>query len=110
MQTLFLQLLRHGMPSGLRKSPQAYLYRAAVNAALNVVRSRRRIDAVADRARLEIPAIVSVDDSDSERRRQLTEAIATLKPRAVEMLILRYTHDLREADIARLLGMSRSAV
>src|SRR5688572_23287028 len=42
LQTLFLQLLRSGVPSGFRKNPKAYLYRAAINQALNAVRSRRR--------------------------------------------------------------------
>jgi DNA-directed RNA polymerase specialized sigma24 family protein len=30
VQTLFLQLLRHGMPSDLKTTAAAYLYRAAV--------------------------------------------------------------------------------
>jgi RNA polymerase sigma-70 factor, ECF subfamily len=114
VQTLFLQLLRHGMPSELKTSAAAYLYRAAVNSSLNIVKSRQRRDATADAARLELPTIVSADhdrrEIDAERRRQLTAALATLKPRAVEMLILRYAHDHSEAAIARLLGVSRSVV
>jgi RNA polymerase sigma-70 factor (ECF subfamily) len=114
VQTLFLQLLRHGLPPDLKTTTAAYLYRAAVNSSLNIVKSRQRRAAAADAARFEFPTIVSADQDrsavDVGRRRQLAEAIATLKPRAVEMLILRYAHDQSEADIARLLGTSRSVV
>ena len=114
VQTLFLQLLRHRIPPRFMNDPRAYLYRAAVNSSLNVVRLRRRRADVADAARFEIPTIAYADhdrrDVDAERRRRLADAISTLKPRAVEMLILRYTHDYSEADIARLLRASRSAV
>jgi len=42
VQALFLQLWRRGLPSGFGKNPRGYLYRAAINLALNVVRARRR--------------------------------------------------------------------
>ena len=42
VQTLFLQLLRRGFPPGLGKNPKAYLYRAAINLALNAAKSRQR--------------------------------------------------------------------
>src|SRR5262245_22490620 len=41
MQTVFLKLFRNLQPSDVRQKPRAYLYRAAVNTALNVVRSRQ---------------------------------------------------------------------
>jgi RNA polymerase sigma factor (sigma-70 family) len=114
LQTLFLQLLRHGLPSGLEKNPRGYLYRAAVNSALNSLKARRRRTAATDAAAREQPVLAPAqsDSSDpgAERQRQLVEAMATLKPRAVEMLILRYEHDYSDAAIARLLGTSRSVV
>jgi|SRR5687767_15104629 len=114
VQTLFLQLLRHGMPSEFKTSAGAYLYRAAINLSLNAVKSRQRRAATADAARFEFPTIIPAEHDrrqiDAERRRQLAEALATLKPRAVEMLILRYAHDHSEAAIARLLRVSRSVV
>src|SRR5438128_8258998 len=63
VQTLFLQLLRRGLPPGLRKNPKAYLYRAAVNLALNAVKSRRRRASAADPAHLEL----AVDASGEAR-------------------------------------------
>src|SRR3954471_4005696 len=41
LQTLFLRLLHSPIPAEVRKKPKAYLYRAAVNTALNIVRSRK---------------------------------------------------------------------
>ena len=38
VQTLFLRLVRSGLPSGFSGNPKGYLYRATVNVALNVVR------------------------------------------------------------------------
>jgi RNA polymerase sigma factor (sigma-70 family) len=40
----------------------------------------------------------------------LSDALAQLNPRAVEILILRYEHDYSDAEIARILGKSRGAI
>ena len=112
VQTLFLQLLRRGFPTEFRKNPKGYLYRAAVNQSLNVVKSRRRQAAV-DPEQLEA-AVHGPDERDAAAKEdlqaRLIDAIATLNPRAVEMLILRYEHDTSEAEIGRLLGTSRAVV
>ena len=113
LQTVFLQLLRRGVPPGLRKNPNAYLYRAAVNQALNAVRSRRRRAEVFDPATLERALDVPVDDSanDAEKiQKRLAEALARLSQRAVEMVILRYEQKYSEEQIASLFGTSRSVV
>src|SRR5262245_53193514 len=41
-QTLFLKLLQRDLPSTLLRNPKAYLCRAAINLALNTVRSKKR--------------------------------------------------------------------
>ena len=41
-QTIFVQFLRNGASRDLLKHPKAYLYRAAVNGSLNILRSRKR--------------------------------------------------------------------
>src|SRR5438046_8330487 len=41
VQTVFLRLLRRGMPPEFQKNPKAYLYRAAINQSLNIIRTRR---------------------------------------------------------------------
>src|SRR5262245_5595093 len=111
VQTLFLQLLRRGFPPGLRKNPKAYLYRAAVNLALNAVKSRQRRASAVDPARLELAAEVPggahASQQDEALQERLVQAIAQLNPRAVEMLILRYEHGCSEGEIGTLLGTSR---
>ena len=111
LQTLFLQLLRSGVPSGFRKNPKAYLYRAAINQALNAVRSRRRHAQIFDLAGLEAAVDVPGDPPhDAELRKRLLEALATLNRRAVEMVLLRYLHKCSEAEIASVFGTSRGVV
>jgi RNA polymerase sigma factor (sigma-70 family) len=42
LQTIFVRLLRKGLPAGFQKNPKGYLYRASVNAALDTIRARKR--------------------------------------------------------------------
>jgi RNA polymerase sigma-70 factor (ECF subfamily) len=110
-QGVFLHLVRRGVPPGLRDNPKAYLYRAAVNLSLTVVKSRERRAALAEQA--------LADWSDQSLHRygpttdlqeRLANAIPKLNARAVEMIVLRYEHGLTEIEIGRLLGTSRAVV
>jgi RNA polymerase sigma-70 factor, ECF subfamily len=104
VQTIFLKLLQREVPAYLRKEPKAYLYRAAVNAALNIVRSKKRqhlTDLV------EVAASPSGAEEEEAIQQNLLDSIAQLTPQAVEILVLRYAHDYSDAQIARLLGKSR---
>src|SRR4029453_7669367 len=87
LQTIFLRLLRRGVPPDFSRNPQGYLYRAAVNLSLNTVRTRNRQPLVdgAERLLASVPAAES-NPYDSLQR-SLVDAIAQLKPRAVEILI-----------------------
>ena len=109
LQTLFLRLLRRGQRPDLGTNPQAYLYRAAVNLSLNMVRARRRHE---PDGLEQLPAPVQTMDSNAgdEIRRMLLEAIAQLRPRAVEILILHYEHEYSDAQIAKMLGTSRGTI
>src|SRR4051812_37401980 len=42
LQTIFLRLVRRELPPNLKMNPKAYLYRAAVNESLSVIRARRQ--------------------------------------------------------------------
>jgi RNA polymerase sigma-70 factor (ECF subfamily) len=110
LQTIFLKLLRRELPPNFRTNPKAYLYRAAVNLALNSVRSRKYLSPMDDFDSLESPAASPVSDADEALQRLLTKAIAQLKPRAVEILVLRYAHNYSDAQIAKMLGKSRGTV
>jgi RNA polymerase sigma-70 factor (ECF subfamily) len=110
LQTIFLRLLHREFPANLGKNPKAYMYRAAVNESLNTLRSHRRHPLVDEAEDFELPAPTTVEEIDSELHRRLYKAIAELKPDAGEMLILRYVHNYSDAEIAKMLGVSRGAI
>jgi RNA polymerase sigma-70 factor (ECF subfamily) len=111
LQTVFLRLVQREASPDLGKSPKAYLYRAAVNQSLNTVRSRKRRNLVDDDVeRLETPVLAADSPADDGIQRQLMDAIAQLKPWAVEILILRYEHNYSDAEIAKMLGKSRGTI
>jgi RNA polymerase sigma-70 factor, ECF subfamily len=110
VQTLFLQLLRRGFPPDFQKNPKAYLYRAAVNASLNAVKSRQRHVVATESLELAADTLFATPNPESDLQDRLVSAIAQLNPRAVEMLILRYEHNCSEAEIGSLLGTSRGVV
>jgi RNA polymerase sigma-70 factor (ECF subfamily) len=109
LQTIFVRLLQRELPPDLVKNPKAYLYRAAVNVSLNVLRSRKRQRLTAEIDPLEVPAR-DVAIPDDRIQRTLLDALAELKPRTVEMLILRYEHNYSDAEIAKMLGKSRGTI
>jgi RNA polymerase sigma-70 factor (ECF subfamily) len=110
LQTVFLRLLRRGFPPDFGRNPQGYLYRAAVNLSLNTVRTRKRHQSVDGVERLLAPVPAAESSPDDRLQRSLLDAIAQLKPRAVEILILRYEHDHSDAEIAKMLGTSRGTI
>ena len=110
LQTIFLRLLQREVPPDLKTNPKKYLYRAAVNAALNTVRNRKRERLTDGVERLDIAASYPETREVEENQRNLVEAIAQLSPQVVEILILRYEHDYSDAQIARMLGKSRGVI
>ena len=114
LQTVFLRLARQGEGTLAVANPSSYLYRAAINAALDLLRARRERPSVA----LE-EAQGSLDGSSkrpdvvheaAELRAWLRRAIAALPPRAAEVFALRHLEGHENKEIARALGMSRVAV
>jgi RNA polymerase sigma-70 factor (ECF subfamily) len=111
VQTLFVKLLERDLPSALMRNPRAYLCRAAINLALNTLRARKRQRLTSGVELLEESAPApDAWDSSEEIQRRLLEAMSRLKPKAVEILILRYEHNLSDAEIAQMLRKSRVAV
>jgi RNA polymerase sigma-70 factor (ECF subfamily) len=99
LQTVFLRLARQAEVGSI-ENPASYLYRAAQNAALDVLRQRRSAEpleaaegAEAGRA---ADARVLLDVADLGRA--LRSALTRLHPRAAEMFTLRYFegHDNRQ--------------
>jgi RNA polymerase sigma-70 factor, ECF subfamily len=109
LQTIFLQLIRRHYPPDLGTNPEAYLYRAAVNSSLNIIRHRRRDVLVDDIEHFQVSVPTDSTNSELEARR-LYEAIAELKPEAAQIVILRYMHNKSDAEIARMLGKPRGTI
>jgi len=110
LQTIFLRLLRREFPPELQSKPKAYLYRAAVNLSLDTVRARQRQTYMADAGSLEDRASKTDSVFEEEMHEQLYRAIAELPPEAAQIVVLRYIHDYTDAEIAKLLGKSRTSI
>ncbi len=114
MQTVFFRLARRE-ELDLTEQVGSYLHRAAVNAALDLARSRKRAKAVA----LDDVAETLADEpgKSPERRRgnrelalALRAAVGQLSPRQAEIFTLRYFEGQSNLDIARMLACSQTAV
>jgi RNA polymerase sigma-70 factor (ECF subfamily) len=113
LQSIFVNLLQRGITPDVGQHPARYLHRAAVNLSLNVLRTRKRRRLAYGIDTLEIAAPEEeredVRERD-ERHERLMAAMASLKPRALEILLLHYNHDYSDAQIAALLGTSRGTI
>jgi RNA polymerase sigma-70 factor (ECF subfamily) len=110
-QGIFLRLAKTRGP--VITNAGSYLYRAAINASLDMLRQRK----VALTDSLEEAAGIASTGSSPETEasgRQLGEslrlAISELPPRAAEMFTLRYLEDLDNREIATLLHTSQAVV
>jgi RNA polymerase sigma-70 factor (ECF subfamily) len=110
LQTLFLRLLRQKCPPDLKKNPKAYLYRAAVNLSLNIIRQRKRCSMIDAEENMDDIAQASDLSSAEQIHRRLYEAVAEFDSETAEILILRYVHNYDVGEIARMLGKSRTAI
>jgi RNA polymerase sigma-70 factor (ECF subfamily) len=115
LQTVFVRLLRRGSELDLAESAGGYLHRAAVNAALDVMRSRKRAPALPledfEERTVDVAAVAPDRNSASrELARRLRRALARLSPRQAEIFTLRYLEGMGNLEIARLLGSSQTAI
>jgi RNA polymerase sigma-70 factor (ECF subfamily) len=108
-QTIFMRLLATEFPPDLQRNPEPYLYRAAFNLSLNTIRQKKR-HVLTDNIELIDERTVATGLTADEIDRKLHDAIHELNPPATQILILRYVHSYSLADIARLMGTTRSTV
>jgi RNA polymerase sigma factor (sigma-70 family) len=111
VQTIFVRLLNRELPADLSTTPERYLYRAAFNLSLNTIRDKKR-EVLIDNMEVFDASYMASDASaeDLALDQALREAITVLNPAAAQIVILRYVHDYSLADIARMLGTTRSTV
>jgi RNA polymerase sigma-70 factor, ECF subfamily len=109
LQTVFLRLMRReGAPLAM-DFVSSYLYRAAVNTALDVLRARRPSVPIED-VEERLAAVPDPSDRRDEIRASLRNALARLQPRWAEIFVLRYFEDYENREIAGMLGMSQATV
>jgi RNA polymerase sigma-70 factor, ECF subfamily len=102
LQTVFLRLLKRPESDAVRHQ-ESYLRRAAVNASLDLIRSRKNDRAV---PLLDIPSAAS-DHDPGELKAALRRALVRLNPRSAEVFVLRFFEGLSNQQIARMMGVSR---
>jgi RNA polymerase sigma-70 factor (ECF subfamily) len=113
LQTLFLRLLRRGPAGELVSNLGGYVYRAAINASLDVLRSRRDGRCIPLQEE-DLPAggKISPDRMLESKETQvwLRGALAGMNPRWAEIFILRYFDEFDNREIARMLHISHATV
>ena len=112
-QSVFLRLAAN--PQDAISNPESYLYRAAINGALDLLRQRKggrevELELASNVANSASGSSPERSLSDGEIRRWLRQALTMLSPRSAEMFALRYFEDHDNREIARLMGTSRAVV
>jgi RNA polymerase sigma factor (sigma-70 family) len=115
LQTVFIRLLRRQDEVDLSASASSYLHRAAINAALDLMRARKRastaaIDDHADRLVDESAPSPDRRSVNLDLARRLREALAQLSPRQAEIFAMRYLEGLGNHEIAELTGASQTSI
>ena len=116
LQTIFLRLARRSGEFALEPNPKAYLLRAAINASLDIVRTRS------------LNTLISIDDviadnfqtrpnqnpeslhSDQELRQIIQKEISSLSEKTAQMFVLKYFEGLDNKEIGQILGTSHLVV
>jgi RNA polymerase sigma-70 factor (ECF subfamily) len=104
LQTVFLRILKRDTSE--IDNPESYLRRAAVNAALDIVRARQ-----ADNS-LELERTASSGSCTELRdlRDTVRRTISTFPPKTAEMIALRFFEGYTNPEIAKMMGISQIMV
>ena len=110
LQTVFLRLARRDDPEGVQNL-DSYLYRAAINAALDLLRSRKHSASTPlDETAPQDSPFASALNHSQDLRVWLRQALAKLSARHAEMFVLRYMEGYDNREIAQMLGTSQAVV
>lgn len=112
LQTVFLRILKHQHDFASVEDAGNYLYRAGVNAALDLVRSRKSApsDPLDEQAPPGETWKPDRGHHSPELRVKLRDAVAQLHPTAAEMFVLRYYEGYDNSEVARLMDTSEGTV
>jgi RNA polymerase sigma-70 factor (ECF subfamily) len=113
-QSVFLRLARGIVDPGRISNLQSYLHRSAVNAALDLIRSRGHREVVSVETADELQSNPSASPeralSSLEIKNWLRRELATMNPRTAEIFALRYLEGLDNSEIARTMNTSQAVV
>jgi len=111
LQTVFLRLVRQQDCSAIANLP-GYLHRSAVNAGLDLLRSRKDALIVSLDNNPQESLAVSLDTAArvAELRDWLRQALARLNPRWAEIFVLRFVEDFSNREIAGMMKTSPAVV
>jgi RNA polymerase sigma-70 factor, ECF subfamily len=113
-QTVFLRLARGTIDTGRISNLQSYLRTSAVNAALDLVRSKGHRQVVSVETASEQRSNLNLSPeralSSLEIKTWLRRELVKLNPRAAEMFALRYLEGLDNPEIAREMNTSQAVV
>jgi RNA polymerase sigma-70 factor, ECF subfamily len=119
LQTVFLRLARRTDGVDVAEASPAYLCRAAVNAGLDVLRSRQRADRLGtagsggqEATEAAVDPTPGADDrmEVAQLRAALRRALLVLNPRAAEIFALRAFEGWTNPEIARRFGTSQAVI
>jgi RNA polymerase sigma-70 factor (ECF subfamily) len=118
LQTVFLRVARGQDAAASAENTEAYLCRAAVNASLDLLRSRKRSKAVglddlegeASVASVFAAKNPETHQQDGELRKLIRLAVARLGDTAGQMFALRYFEGYGNAEIAKIMNTSALVV
>ena len=114
LQSVFLRWIRRESQADPVDNVESYLRRSAVNAAIDLIRSRPRKTVSLDDA-APIPAKSPSQNPDSVRAANeihdwLRSAVARLHPNAAEMFTLRFFEGKENHEIAQIIGTTPGTV
>jgi len=115
LQTVFVRLAARKGKLDLSPDPGAYLYRAAINASLDLLRARGRLlsvplDTVAPAAAHGPGTNPEKEQAARELQAKLRQSVSELGSRAAEIVVLKYFEGRDNAEIAKLIGTSKLVV
>jgi len=116
LQSVFVRLTPGWSGRDLSPNARAYLYRAAINTALDVMKLRKRANSVSldvvefDQSEMLAAPSPADNMADSELRELIRQAVAKLEGRAATAFALRYFEGYDNAQIAEVLGTSPMVV
>ena len=112
MQAVFLRLLKNRDPLIGSHDPARYLCRAAINAAIDLLRARDRAptETLIEETLQSENGAADSETRQREQRHWLRQAMLSLEQHTAEVFALRYFEDYSNAEIAELLEVTPNSV